>query len=151
MNVCSRCQTIVCSSVVLTPEAMLYRGFDRRLAEMNDLYKVQGEVCWHYSSSSTSLHEVASGDFANRSGTLMKLIGVADAKDIRLLSMVRKENEFLILHNSRLKVQVALSCDQARILDQEHKFLPDNVDLVILEYLRDRPAMYLPPVSIARR
>jgi hypothetical protein len=62
------------------------------------------------------------------------LVGVTDAKDIQMFSMVPRECEFLILHNSRCKVRVALSCDQARLLDQEHKVLPDNVDLVILEY-----------------
>jgi serine/threonine protein kinase len=123
-------------SVVFNPGAKLYRGFGQRLAEMNDLYKVQGEVCWHQTSSCTSVQRVAYEEFANESGTLMELIGVVKAKDIRLLSMIPAENEYIILHNSQFKVQVALTCDQARLLDQEHKVLPDNVDLVILEYIR---------------
>jgi hypothetical protein len=138
-------------SVELRPGAKLYRGFGQRLAEMNDLYMVQKEVCWHQTSSSTSDQKVAHEDFANQSGTLMELMGVLDAKDIRLLSMIPRENEFIILHNSRFKVQVALSCDQARLLDQEHKLLPKNVDLVILEYRQDRPSLRALPLSAARR
>jgi hypothetical protein len=134
-------------SVQLDAGAKLYRGFGQRLAEMNDLYKVPGEVCWHQTSSTTSDQNIAYADFANKSGTVMELIGVVDAKDIRLFSMIRKEKEYIILHNSRFKVCVALTCDQGRLLDKEHKFLPDNVDLVILECSVVRPSMYVSPLA----
>ena len=134
--------------VVLDPGAKLYRGFGQRLAEMNDLYRVFFEVCWHQTSSASCVRKVAYEDFANKSGTLMELIGVVDAKDIRLLSMVKKENEYIILHNSWFKVSVALSCDQAQLLDHEHKLLPNNVDLVILEYQPDLPSKYEPPLFL---
>jgi hypothetical protein len=81
----------------------------------------------------------------------MELIGVVDAKEIRLLSMIRSENEYIILQNSRFKVRVALSCADARLLDHEHKVLPDNVDLVILECSGVRPSVYRSPLAIARR
>lgn len=72
----------------------------------------------------------------------MELIGVVNAKDIQLLSMSPSENEYMILHNSHFKVRVALSCADARLLDHEHKVLPDNVDLVILECHGVRPSVY---------
>ena len=100
---------------------------------MNDLYCTGAEVCWHQTSSATTIKDVAYSSFASGRGTLMELVGVCDAKDIRNLSMFPTEGEYTILHNTRLKVRVALSCDEARLLDQQHKLLPDNVDLIILE------------------
>jgi hypothetical protein len=81
----------------------------------------------------------------------MELIGVVDAKGIRLLSMIPRENEYIILHNSRFKVRVALSYADARLLDEEHKVLRDNVDLVILECDGVRPSEHVSPLAIARR
>jgi hypothetical protein len=43
------------------------------------------------------------------------------------------EAELLILPNTEFKVKLALSCDQARLLNAGYAAIPDNVDLVILE------------------
>jgi hypothetical protein len=134
--------------VVLGPGAKLYRGFGQRLDAMNDLYNKNNEVCWHQTSSVTSDRTVAYRQFANAAGTLMELTGVVHARDIHLLSMVPDECEFIILHNSTFKVRVALSCDDASSLDQEHEVLPDNVDLVILEYQRHHLLPRLMPPSL---
>ena len=113
--------------------ASLYRGFGERLEDMNDLYSVGREVWWYYTSSSTRHLEVAHKDFARGSGTLMELTGIMNAKDIQPLSMIPTEGELVILHNTRFKVKVALSCAQARLLNARFAQIPDNVDLVILE------------------
>jgi serine/threonine protein kinase len=110
-----------------------YRGFGPRVQDMNDLYCSGADVCWHQTSSATTIKDVAYRSFASGRGTLMELVGVCDAKDISSLSMFPTEGEYTILHNTRLKVRVALSCDEARLLDEQHKLLPDNVDLIILE------------------
>jgi hypothetical protein len=119
-------------SVVLSPGAKLYRGTSRRLAEMNDLYTVGGEVCWHQTSLAYD-ESVWYELFGHQSGTQIVLIGVRDAKDIRLLSMNPYDNEFVILHNSRFKVQVALSCDLVNLFVR--KRIDENIDLVILEQI----------------
>jgi hypothetical protein len=111
----------------------LYRGFGERLEDMNDLYSVGREVWWYYTSSSNRHLKVAHKDFARGSGTSMELTGILNAKDIQPLSMSPTEGELVILHNTRFKVKVALSCAPARLLNARFAQIPDNVDLVILE------------------
>jgi serine/threonine protein kinase len=111
----------------------LYRGFGQRLEEMNDLYRDSSAIWWHYTSSSSLHRETAYKDFARKSGTLMEITRVCNAKDIRALSMIPAEGELLILPNTEFKVKLALSCDQAQALNERYATIPDNVDLVILE------------------
>jgi hypothetical protein len=118
----------------------LYRGFGPRVNEMNDLYSPGAEVCWHQTSSATRSKDTAYRSFANGCGTLMEIVGVTDATDIRHISMFPAEGEYTILHNSCLKVRIALSCADARLLDEQHKLLPDNVDLIILEQCEPKAA-----------
>ncbi len=63
----------------------------------------------------------------------MEITRVCNAKDIRALSMIPAEGELLILPNTKFKVKLALSCDQAQALNERYATIPDNVDLVILE------------------
>jgi hypothetical protein len=111
----------------------LYRGFGQRLEEMNDLYRDGSAIWWHYTSSSSLHRATAYKDFARRSGTLMEITRVCNAKDIRPLSMMPAEGELLILPNTEFKVKLALSCDQAQALNERYATIPDNVDLVILD------------------
>jgi serine/threonine protein kinase len=111
----------------------LYRGFGQRLEEMNDLYRDGSAIWWHYTSSSSLHRATAYKDFARRSGTLMEITRVCNAKDIRPLSMIPAEGELLIPPNTDFKVKLALSCDQAQALNERYTTIPDNVDLVILE------------------
>ena len=111
----------------------LYRGFGQRLDEMNDLYRDGNVIWWHYTSSSSLHRETAYKDFARRSGTLVEITQLCNAKDIRALSMIPSEGELLILPNTEFKVKLALSCDQAQALNERYATIPDNVDLVILE------------------
>jgi serine/threonine protein kinase len=111
----------------------IYRGFGQRLQEMNDLYRDENTIWWCYTSSSSLHRETAYNDFARRSGTLMEITGVRNAKDIRELSMVPSEGELLILPNTKFKINLALLCHQAKALNERYATIPDNVDLVILE------------------
>ncbi len=121
-------------NAVLAPGQSLYRGFGQRLEEMNDLYRGSCHVWWHYTSSSSVHRDVAYRSFARLSGTLMEITGVDNAKDIQALSMVPSEGELLILPNTDFKVKLALSCGQARLLNNaRYATIPDNVDLVILD------------------
>ncbi len=117
----------------LTDGQNLYRGFGQRLEEMNDMYRTGSVVWWHYTSSSTLHRETAYKSFAMKSGTLMEIAAANNAKDIRALSMIPSEGELLIPPNTEFKVQLALSSDQAQILNKNYATIPDNVDLVILE------------------
>jgi hypothetical protein len=100
---------------------------------MNDLYTVGSDVWWHYTSSSSRNLKVAYTDFSRGSGTLMALNAVSNAKDIRALSMFPSEAELVIMHNTRFRVEVTLSCAQARLFSSAFSGIPDNVDLVILK------------------
>jgi hypothetical protein len=128
-------------NAALAPGQILYRGFGQRLEEMNDLYRDNCQVCWYYTSSSSVHRDVAYGSFARRSGTLMEITGVHNAKDIQALSMVPSEGELLILPNTDFKVKLALSCEKARLLNARYASIPDNVDLVILEAATIRTAV----------
>ncbi len=59
--------------------------------------------------------------------------GVRNAKDIQELSMLPSEGELLILPNTDFKVKLALSCDQARMLNVRCMTIPDHMGLVIPE------------------
>jgi hypothetical protein len=136
----------------LRPGQSLFRGFGQRLEEMNDLYCKGNSIWWYYTSSSTlERDEVAYKRFAKSSGTLMEITGVLNAKDIRALSMI-PEDELLILPNTEFKVQFALSCDEARLLNARYASIPDNVDLVILEAAPPRQpavgALHLDGISV---
>ncbi len=117
----------------------LYRGFDQRLEKMNDLYRDGSTIWWHYTSSSSLHLETAHKDFARKSGTLMEITRVCNSKDITALSMNPSEDELLILPNTEFKVKLALSCDQAQVLNERYATIPDNADLVILEAAPARP------------
>jgi len=110
-----------------------YRGFGQRLEEMNDLYSNDCQICWYYTSSSTMNRDVAYSDFARKTGTLMEITGIYNSKDIQALSMIPSEGELLIPPNTEFRVKLAISCDQARLLNSRYATIPDNVDLVILE------------------
>jgi hypothetical protein len=134
---------------------VLFRGLSKRLEEMNDLYVEGNTVHWHYPSSSSTDSNVSQG-FAN-GGTLLKFDGITDARSIEEFSLVPTEKEFLLPYTSLFKVIVALSCNQARLLESfvesENKtppanekietppanskstlpVLPPNVDLVVLK------------------
>jgi hypothetical protein len=108
----------------------LYRGLDKRLADINDLYHEGNVVHWHYPSSCTTQKAVAS-QFSN-GGTLLSLINVTKAKSIQVFSLIPSEEEYMIDFTSSFDVMVSLSCDRAKALKQFSSDLPDNVDLVIL-------------------
>jgi hypothetical protein len=116
----------------LPPGQNLYRGFGQRLEDMNDLYQKDSHVWWYYTSSSSLHREVAYRDFARKAGTLME-ISCHNAKDIQELSMIPPEGELLFPPNIEFKVKLALSCNDARLLNARYAAIPDNVDLVILE------------------
>jgi hypothetical protein len=59
--------------------------------------------------SSSSVHrDVAYGSFSRRSGTLMKITGVHNAKDIQALSMLPSEGEILILPSTDFEDKLAV-------------------------------------------
>ncbi len=72
----------------------LYRGLDKRLADINDLYHEGNVVHWHYPSSCTTNKALAS-QFSNE-GTLLSLINVTKAKSIQVFSLIPKEEEYMI-------------------------------------------------------
>jgi hypothetical protein len=105
-----------------------------RLEAMNARHRDNCQVWWHYTSSSSVHRDVAYGSFARRSGTLMEITtGVDYAKDIQALSMVPSEGELLILPNADLKVKLALSCGQTRLINARYATIPDHMGLVIAE------------------
>jgi len=108
----------------------LFRGLNRRLADMNDLYYEGNTVHWHYPSSCTTDKAVASR-FSN-GGTLLSLDNVTKAKCIEAFSLVPSERELLVDFTSVFDVRIALTCERARALQQFSSGLPDNVDLVVL-------------------
>jgi len=108
----------------------LYRGLNKRLADMNDLYYEGNTVHWHYPSSCTTDKAVASR-FSN-GGTLLSLDNVTKAKCIEAFSLVPSERELLVDFTSVFDVRIALTCERARALQQFSSGLPDNVDLVVL-------------------
>ncbi len=108
----------------------LFRGLDRRLSDMNDLYEVGNIVHWHYPSSSTTEMHVAS--VFSRGGTLISFVGVLDAVSIQDFSLKPSEHEFMLSYTSSFTVEVALPCERARLLSSAFGLLPDNVDLVVL-------------------
>jgi serine/threonine protein kinase len=108
----------------------LYRGLDKRLADINDLYYGGNVVHWHYPSSCTTDKAVAS-KFSN-GGTLLSLINVTKAKSIQAFSLIPSEREYLIDHTSTFDVTISLSCEGAKALKQFSSDLPANVDLVVL-------------------
>jgi serine/threonine protein kinase len=108
----------------------LFRGLDRRLSDMNDLYEVGNIVHWHYPSSSTTEMHVAS--VFSRGGTLISFVGVVDAVSIQDFSLKPSEHEFMLSYTSSFTVEVALPCERARLLSSAFGSLPDNVDLVVL-------------------
>jgi hypothetical protein len=63
----------------------------------------------------------------------MEITGIYNSKDIQALSMIPSEGELLIPPNTEFRVKLAISCDQARLLNSRYATIPDNVDLVILE------------------
>ncbi len=107
----------------------VYRGLDKRLADMNDLYYEGNVVYWHYPSSCTSDKAVASR-FSN-GGTLLSLANVTKAKSIAAFSLIKTEREFLIDFTSEFDVRITLTSEKSKSL-KEFSDLPDNVDLVVL-------------------
>jgi hypothetical protein len=100
----------------LTEEApFLFRGLNKRLEVMNDLYVEGNTVHWHYPSSSSTDSNV-SQEFAN-GGTLFRFDGITDARSIEPFSLAPTQKEFLLPFTSVFKVVVALSCDQARLVE----------------------------------
>jgi hypothetical protein len=126
-------------NVSLPPGDNLYRGFGQRLDEMNDLYHKKSVIWWYYTSSTSSSRDTAYRMFARGYGTLMEITGLCDAKDIQALSMIPSEGEVLVLPNTQFTVELALSCDDARLLNQRYASIPDNVDLVILKAAPPQP------------
>jgi len=108
----------------------LYRGLDKRLSDINDLYHEGNVVHWHYPSSCTSEKSVAS-KFSN-GGTLLSLVNVTKAKSIQVFSLIPSEREYLIDFTSAFDVTISLSCERAKALKQFSSDLPDNVDLVVM-------------------
>jgi serine/threonine protein kinase len=111
-------------------QPLVFWGLKQRLEDINDLYKVDNDVHWHYPSSSTTELDV-SKEFFN-GGTLFRFDGVTDARSIEPFSLAPNEKEFLLPYTSKFKVIVALPCEQARLLDS-FGHLPSDVDLVVLE------------------
>jgi hypothetical protein len=108
----------------------LYRGLNKRLAEINDLYHEGNIVHWHYPSSCTTEKAVAS-QFPD-GGTLLSLVNVTKAKSIQQFSLVFSEAQYMIDFTSTFDVAISLSCERAKALEQFSNDLPDNVDLVVL-------------------
>jgi serine/threonine protein kinase len=108
----------------------LFRGLDRRLTDISDLYQAGNVVHWHYPSSATTDMAVAS-TFSG-GGTLIRIVQVTNAKSIQTFSLAPNEKEFMLLYTSVFDVEVALPSDKARLLGRFGS-LPDNVDLVVLQ------------------
>ena len=115
----------------------LFRGLDKRLMDVSDLYEVDNVVHWHYPSSATTDMKVAS-EFSN-GGTLISFDQVQDAVSIETFSLVPSEREFMLSYESVFDVKIALSSDRARLLGAFGS-LPDNVDLVVLQ-ARRKPSL----------
>ena len=114
----------------------LFRGLDRRLTDISDLYETGRVVHWHYPSSTTTDMAVAS-TFSS-GGTLIRIVQVTNAKFIQTLSLVPNEREFMLMYTSAFDVEVALPSDKARLLGPFGS-LPNNVDLVALRAKQSRP------------
>jgi len=95
-------------------EKVLFRGLDKRLEQINDMYKVGNTVHWHYPSSSTTDKAVAQ-EFSG-GGTLFRFDGITDARSLETFSLFPKQKEFLLPYTSVFEVSVALSCEQANLL-----------------------------------
>ena len=67
----------------------LYRGLNKRLADINDIYDDGNTVHWHYPTSCTTDKAVAS-TFSN-GGTLLSLDKVTNAKCIQEFSLIPSE------------------------------------------------------------
>lgn len=107
----------------------LFRGLDRRLLDISDMYEVGNIVHWHYPSSSTTDMRIASS--FSRGGTLISFVGVTEAVSIQTFSLNPSECELILPYTSSFLVEVALSSEKARLL-AAFGSLPDNVDLVVL-------------------
>jgi serine/threonine protein kinase len=107
----------------------LFRGLDKRLTEICDLYEKGNIVHWHQPNSATTEIEVAS-PFSN-GGTLLRLVGVTNAKSIQAFSLAPEENEFMLMYTSAFVVESAVNSEEARLLGGFGR-LPPNVDLVVL-------------------
>jgi serine/threonine protein kinase len=114
----------------------LFRGLDRRLTDISDLYEAGNVVHWHYPSSTTTDMAVAS-TFSG-GGTLIRIVQVTNAKSIQTLSLAPIEKEFMLMYTSAFDVEVALPSEKARLLGPFGS-LPDNVDLVVLRAKQSRP------------
>jgi serine/threonine protein kinase len=114
----------------------LFRGLDRRLTEISDLYQAGNVVHWHYPSSTTTDMAVA-GTFSG-GGTLIRIVHVTNAKSIQTFSLAPTEREFMLMYTSAFDVEVALPSEKARLLGP-FGTLPDNVDLVVLRAKQGRP------------
>jgi serine/threonine protein kinase len=114
----------------------LFRGLDRRLMDISDLYAENNDVHWHYPSSTTTNKAVAS-TFSG-GGTLISFVGVTNAKSIQAFSLVPNEEEFMLMYTSAFQVEVALPSEKARLVGQFGS-LPANVDLVVLRAKQGRP------------
>ena len=107
----------------------LFRGLDKRLTEICDLYEKGNIVHWHQPNSATTDMEVASA-FSD-GGTLLRLVQVTNAKSIQAFSLAPNEREFMLMYTSAFDVEVALPSEKAKLLGRFGS-LPDNVDLVVL-------------------
>lgn len=117
----------------------LFRGLDRRLTDISDLYEAGKVVHWHYPSSTTTDMAVAS--VFSGGGTLIKFVQVTNAKSIQTFSLEPKEKEFMLPYTSAFDVEVALPSEKAKHLDTFGS-LPVDVDLVVL-----RAKQTMPPIS----
>jgi hypothetical protein len=109
---------------------LLYRGLNKRLADINDLYDEGNTVHWHYPSHCTTDKAIAS-TFSD-GGTLLSLQNVTNAKCIQDFSLIPSEREFLIDFTAKFEVHIALTCEKAKALKQFSSDLPPDVDLVVL-------------------
>jgi serine/threonine protein kinase len=107
----------------------LFRGFDRPLTDISDLYQAGNVVHWHYPVSTTADMAVAS--MFSGGGTLIRIVNVTNAKSIQTFSLIPTENTFVLLYTSAFDVVVALPSELAKLLGRFGS-LPDNVDLVVL-------------------
>jgi serine/threonine protein kinase len=107
----------------------LFRGLDRRLTDISDLYEAGNVIHWHYPSSTTTDIEVAS-TFSG-GGTLIRIVQVTNAKSIQTFSLAPNEKEYMLTYRSAFDVEVALPSEKARLLGRFGS-LPNNVDLVVL-------------------
>jgi serine/threonine protein kinase len=108
----------------------LYRGLNKRLTDINDLYHEGNIIHWHYPSSCTTDKRVAS--LFSYGGTLISLVNVTKAKSIQVFSLIEVEREFFLDFTSTFDVTVSLSCERVQALQQFSHDLPGDVDLVVL-------------------